>query len=54
VAEFKGYAAANLPKEHMTKQSNLPVVLILASLWTFWGFGYNTVFQRLMIDVDGK
>jgi hypothetical protein len=34
--------------------SNLkPMVLLLFSLWLFWGFGYETVAKRLSSHVEG-
>jgi hypothetical protein len=30
-----------------------PTILLLFSLWILWGFGYETVGKRLMLQVDG-
>ncbi|MGH6818057.1 MAG: hypothetical protein ACREC1_04720 [Methylovirgula sp.] len=39
----------------MAKPAGLPtpIVLILAGLWIFWGFGYQTVLARYLIHVNG-
>ncbi len=31
----------------------IPVVLILWGVWMLWGFGWQTVVERLLIQVDG-
>lgn len=31
----------------------MPVIPILAGVWVFWGFGYNTLWQFLVIDANG-
>jgi hypothetical protein len=30
-----------------------PTVLLLVALWIFWGFGYETLWKRLLTDVQG-
>ena len=30
-----------------------PVVLIAVAIWIVWGFGYETVWQRLALELDG-
>jgi hypothetical protein len=30
-----------------------PIVLVLFALWIFWGFGYETLWKRLLTDVQG-
>ena len=30
-----------------------PAVLIAVALWIVWGFGYETVWQRLALELDG-
>jgi hypothetical protein len=30
-----------------------PIMLVLIALWILWGFGYQTLFTRLMTDVEG-
>lgn len=34
-------------------EQRLPVILIITAIWIFWGFGYETVWQRLTIKLDG-
>jgi hypothetical protein len=29
------------------------VILIIAAIWIYWGFGYETVWQRLTVQLDG-
>jgi hypothetical protein len=31
----------------------LPIILIVTALWIFWGFGYQTVWQRFTTQLDG-
>ena len=31
----------------------LPIILIVSALWIFWGFGYQTVWQRFTTQLNG-
>jgi hypothetical protein len=37
----------------LNKPQTNPTILIVLALWIFWGFGYETLFKRLMTDVEG-
>jgi hypothetical protein len=39
----------------VNKQSGvpLPILLILSGLWVLWAFGWQTVFSRLWLELDG-
>jgi hypothetical protein len=37
----------------LNKPKGRPIVLFALALWLFWGFGYQTVWRRLLMDVEG-
>lgn len=37
----------------MNRPQPNPIILAAFALWILWGFGYETLFTRLMTDVEG-
>ena len=44
----------NSPMDTVLRKPNpKPIVLFVFGLWILWGFGYETLWARLMTDVEG-